>query len=127
MVRKKTTEPGPDMFTRLVKSDLRLECVREFQFHPVRKWRFDYAIPEAKIAIEVEGGVFKERSYKGKDGFIHTTIGGRHTSGVGFLKDMEKYNTATSLGWRLLRTTPDRLISRDTISLIRTTLENDKL
>lgn len=128
MAKKKKAEPvGPDIFTRLVKSDLRLDCVREYQFHPVRKWRFDYAIPEVKIAIEVEGGVFKERSYIGKDGFIHTTTGGRHTSGVGFLKDMEKYNTATALGWRLLRTTPDNLMSRATFDLIRLTLENVNL
>ena len=28
----------------------------EYRFHPTRKWRFDYAWPENKIALEVEGG-----------------------------------------------------------------------
>ena len=128
MAKKAKMEPvGPDLFCRLVKTDLGLDCVRELRFDSVRRWRFDYALPEVKIAIEVEGGVFKERSYTGKDGLIHTTIGGRHTSGVGFLKDMEKYNTATSLGWRLLRVTPDTLITTATFDLIRKTLANVNL
>ena len=64
---------------------------QEIKFHPERKWRFDWAHSEFKIAIEVEGGVWS---------------GGRHTSGSGFIKDMEKYNAATVLGWKLLRYTP---------------------
>ena len=115
---------GPDLFTTLVKTDLKLDAVREYKFHPVRKWRFDYAIPEVKIALEVEGGVFKKRSYLGKDGFIEQTVGGRHTSGVGFLRDLEKYNAATSLGWKLLRVTPNDLLSRKTLEMIRLTIEN---
>lgn len=70
--------------------------VREHRFHPVRKWRFDYAWVEQKVALEQEGGVFR---------------GGRHTSGVGFVKDMEKYNTATMLGWRIIRGTPQQVRS----------------
>jgi hypothetical protein len=49
----------------------------EFTFAKPRKWRFDFAWPEHRAAVELEGG-------------IH--IGGRHTRGVGFEKDMEKYN-----------------------------------
>ena len=103
---KKKPEPTADLFTRLVKSDLRLECVKELRFYPSRRWRFD---PEVKIAIEVEGGVYTQ---------------GRHTRPLGFLGDMEKYNTATSLGWRLLRVTPDTLLSRTTLDLIRSTLQS---
>ena len=58
-----------------------------------RRWRFDYACLIRKIAIEVEGGVWS---------------GGRHTRGAGFIADMTKYNRATSLGWRVLRYTPDQ-------------------
>lgn len=63
---------------------------REYKFHPVRKWRFDFAIPECKLAIEVEGGSY--------------TIG-RHQTAIGFEKDLEKYNSAARLGWLLLRYT----------------------
>ena len=96
-----------DVFTVICKTDLHVECVKEFRFHPVRLWRFDYAIPEHKIALEVEGGVW---------------TGGRHTSSVGFLKDMEKYNTATLMGWRVLRTTPDELYRLKTLNLLKTAI-----
>jgi very-short-patch-repair endonuclease len=66
--------------------------VAEHRFHPVRKWRFDYAILKHHIAIEIEGGVF---------------AGGRHTTGVGYKGDCEKYNEATILGWRVLRYTKE--------------------
>lgn len=96
-----------DVFTTICKTDLRVECVKEFKFHPVRKWRFDYAIPEHRIALEVEGGVW---------------TGGRHTSSVGFMKDMEKYNTATLMGWRVFRTTPDELYRLKTLNLLKTAI-----
>ncbi len=31
---------------------------REYRFHPVRKWRFDFALLNQKVAIEFEGGIF---------------------------------------------------------------------
>ncbi|EJW93329.1 hypothetical protein EVA_18564, partial [gut metagenome] len=93
--QKKGKAPLRDIFTIICKTDLKTECVKEFKFHPTRRWRFDYALPEYKIALEVEGGVW---------------TGGRHTSPKGFLGDMEKYNTATLMGWRVLRTTPDELL-----------------
>jgi very-short-patch-repair endonuclease len=63
---------------------------REYKFAPKRRWRFDFAWPELMLAVEIEGGVWS---------------GGRHTSGVGFTADCEKYNEATILGWRVLRVT----------------------
>lgn len=68
---------------------IRLEF--EYRFHPVRRWRFDACFPELKIAIEQEGAVW---------------VQGRHTRGSGFVKDMEKYNAAAELGYRLFRYTP---------------------
>lgn len=106
----KPQTPKSDFFTILCRSDLKVECIKEHKFHPTRKWRFDYAIPEHKIAIEVEGGVW---------------TGGRHTSPKGFLNDMEKYNTATVMGWRVLRTIPDELCSNATLNMIRETMRNE--
>lgn len=63
---------------------------REYRFHEERKWRFDFAWPEWKIAVEIEGGTFSQ---------------GRHTRGVGFADDCRKYNSAALLGWRLFRFT----------------------
>lgn len=65
--------------------------IKEYKFHPTRKWKIDWAWPNHLIALEVEGAIWTQ---------------GRHTRGSGFLKDMEKYNELAVLGWRLIRTTP---------------------
>ena len=76
------------MLDKIIKAELGLEVVKEYKFHPLRKWRFDYAIIELNVAIEIEGGIWSK---------------GRHTRPTGFIKDMEKYNTATALGWKVIR------------------------
>lgn len=106
----KNAEKIRDVFTCIVNADLGVECVKEFRFHPERKWRFDYALPAHKIALEVEGGVWTQ---------------GRHTRGQGFLGDVEKYNAAALLGWRVFRTTPSALYSRATIEMLREAVAYD--
>lgn len=110
-VKPKNTEPTSDAFTLLVEKELTLEAVKEHKFHPTRRWRFDYAIPLFKIAIEVEGGVWTR---------------GRHIQPSGFLKDMEKYNNASMLGWRILRVTPTELLSKSTIDMIKIIVEYER-
>jgi len=61
---------------------------RELKFHPERKWRFDFAWPKHRIALEVEGGVYSR---------------GRHLTPKGFIADCEKYNAAARMGWRVFR------------------------
>lgn len=100
--------PNEDMFTRLCKAEFRADCVKEYRFHATRQWRFDYALPTYRIALEVEGGVW---------------TGGRHTLPVGFLRDMEKYNTATLMGWRVFRCTPKELYSTKTLDMLRAAIE----
>jgi len=79
------------------------EPEREHRFDPPRKWRFDFAWPTKKIALEVEGGVW---------------TGGRHTRGGGFMKDMEKYNQAAIIGWRVVRCVPSEVKGLATIAMI---------
>lgn len=64
--------------------------IREFRFAPPRLFRFDFCWPAKGIALECEGGIW---AY------------GRHTRGSGFVADVEKYNLATMLGWRMFRVT----------------------
>jgi len=68
--------------------------VCEHVFHPVRMWRFDYAIPSLKIAIE----------YHGHAGFIakRKQAASGHSTIKGLTNDCEKLNNATALGWRVL-------------------------
>lgn len=63
---------------------------REFRFDPSRRWRFDFAFPEDRLALEVEGG---------------TWTNGRHSRGSGFERDAEKYAQAAVAGWRVIRAT----------------------
>jgi very-short-patch-repair endonuclease len=57
----------------------------------------DFAWPEQKVAVEIEGGVFS---------------GGRHTRGAGFVADCDKYNALAAAGWRLFRFTEKHLAKR---------------
>lgn len=77
---------------------------REYLFHPTRKWRFDFCWPEAKVALEIDGGVWSK---------------GRHTRGSGFIKDMEKLNEAAILGYRVIRCTPQQVKSNKIFTTLR--------
>jgi very-short-patch-repair endonuclease len=85
--------------------------VREYRFDPERKWRADFAIPEHKILIEVEGGNWTQ---------------GRHNRGKGYEDDCEKYNAATMQGWRVLRFTPGMLMRTDVIQIINSLVERSR-
>jgi very-short-patch-repair endonuclease len=74
---------------------------REFRFHPERRWRFDFAFPLQKVALEVEGGLY---------------IRGRHNRGAGYEADLEKYAEALCLGWRVLRVSPKHVQSGAALS-----------
>lgn len=85
--------------------------VREYHFHPTRKFRFDFADPDLKLAVEAEGGIWKG----GKGGGVKQ---GAHTSGHGYEKDIFKYNEAAILGWCLIRVTGDMIKSGEALTII---------
>lgn len=64
--------------------------VTEHRFAPPRRWRFDFAWTDRKIAVELQGG---------------TWAAGRHSRGAGYDKDCEKANAAALSGWTVLRYT----------------------
>jgi len=76
---------------------------REHKFHAKRRWRFDLAWPDKMLAVECEGGVWS---------------GGRHSTGIGFTADCEKYAEAVLLEWRVLRFTGDQINSGYAIGCI---------
>src|SRR5574337_580463 len=59
------------------------EWERNFRFHPDRRWELDFAWPEDRFAVEIDGEVhrIKER----------------------FHSDIEKHATALRMGWKILR------------------------
>lgn len=95
-VAKKT--PDSKNFIEFVLINLKVDYQKEFRFDEVRMFKFDFAIPHLKIAIEYEGLVFNSNkaTSTGKSG--HTTVTG-YTSNCG------KYNLAIIKGWRVLRYT----------------------
>lgn len=80
------------------------DLVREHRFHPTRKWRFDFAFPSVKLAIEIDG--------RGK----HQTISGVRA-------DCEKANEAIRLGWRVMRfPATDKLHAHDWVRQVKEVL-----
>ena len=78
-----------------------LSPVREYVFHPERKWRFDFWFPERKLGVEIEG----------------TSTGfSRHQTLKGFREDCVKYNAAALMGITVLRYPTELVMSGDAIN-----------
>jgi len=65
--------------------------VREYRFHEERKWRFDFANVDIKVAFEIQGGMYSADS--------------GHRSFKGVQRDYEKGNAAALLGWTVFQVT----------------------
>ena len=88
---KAKTLPPKKRLDMWIQYHLDLGLTKEHRF-TVRQWKFDYAWPLKKIAVEYEGGTFSR---------------GGHTRGAGYSKNCEKYNEAACLGWKVFRFTTD--------------------
>ena len=62
---------------------------REYRWHPSRRFRADFALPDDMVLIEIEGS--------------------GHRTYTRFLTDIDKYNQATVHGWRLQRCLPKQV------------------
>lgn len=112
-----TTESGTPAHNRT--GDLFSHCWRllappdapapepELRFAPPRRWRFDFAWPDQKVAVEIHGAVWTS---------------GRHTRGAGFSMDRMKMNTAQLRGWLCLEFTTT-MLSEDPEACIGQVLE----
>lgn len=96
------------VFLQLCKTYGIQEPMQEVKVTEKRRFRFDFAWMNEKLAVEIEGGIW---------------IQGRHTRGVGYVKDMEKYNLAAEAGWRVLRFTPQQIKKEETYKIIQNCLE----
>lgn len=85
-------------FEQSMKNELGLFAT-EFKFSKQRKFKFDYALVESKIAIEINGGQW---------------IAGRHNrGGKGYESDLTKLNLAQLLGWTVLQYTYEQLLRKE--------------
>ena len=81
------------------------ELLREFEFHPHRRWRFDFCAPEKRFAVELEGLTHGQP--------------GRHQTVKGMREDAEKYLSAWILGWSLVRLTRAQVTPEHLETIIR--------
>ena len=97
MARRSTLELSFEGSARVVGFNL-ARWESEFQFAPGRRFRFDFAKPQIRLAIELEG---------------ITPIDGRrksrHQTFMGYSEDCSKYNLAAELGGIVLRYTQHHL------------------
>jgi len=60
---------------------------RQYAAIPGRRHRFDFAWPNFKLLLDVQGGIFTK---------------GKHGRGAGIMQDQEKLNLATIEGWHVM-------------------------
>lgn len=71
-----------------------------------RNWRLDFAWPDYRVGVEVDGGARLVRwQTNPRTGRSQPVAVGRH----GQASDYEKMNVAAELGWRLLRFNPEMM------------------
>ena len=99
------------LHSQLMLAGIRPLPTREFRFHPMRRYRFDMAWPDKRLAVEVDGGIWKGKY-------------GRHTSPKGFVSDCDKTNLAQLLGWTVLRIPGPDVKSGHALNLIEHALKN---
>ena len=73
---------------------------REVALIPGRRWRFDFVIPQAKLAIEVHGAIWRN---------------GAHARGAGLERDYQKMNAAVLAGYRPLQFSTQMVTEGDAI------------
>ena len=106
---KKEKPTLEDVFSTQLEST-KLLNFDQYKFHPTRKWRFDFAWPTIKVAVEIQGG---------------TWTGGAHVRGAGYEKDCEKLNNAVLLGWKVLYFTSKMVRSGEGLELLKRVLDNE--
>lgn len=90
-----------------------LTIFKEWKFWPERQFRFDRAWPGHKLAVEIEGGLWRRG-------------GGAHSHPNNIMRDIEKYNGAVLLGWRVLRFSDYHLKSPYVVECVREALKGGK-
>ena len=106
--------PTPAEVLAIHLNEAGLHYETEFQFHPTRKWRADYAVRRRSgppLLVEVEGG---------------SMMNGRHNRAQGFENDCQKYAEAMVLGYRILRVTSLQVMNMKAIRWIIKLTESEE-
>jgi very-short-patch-repair endonuclease len=76
----------------------------EYKFLADRRFRFDFAWVELKLACEIEGGIWMRK--------------GAHNTGAAIIRDCKKGNLATMHGWAFLRYTSEQIENGEALNQI---------
>ena len=96
----KALSPGEETLAGHLRA-YRIPFEREYSISPKTKHRFDFALPNQKILIEIQGSIWTN---------------GRHSRGKGFESDCRKSNLAVFLGWRLLKYSTEMVMDGSAIN-----------
>ncbi len=86
--------------------------VRDYIFHPVRRWKMDLAWLDVKISCEVDGNEWAQTN----------GTKGRHGGAKGMQSDCEKLNEALLLGWHPYRFTGSQVKSGYAVGILERAL-----
>jgi len=86
-----------------------LEPLAEQRLIPGRRFSCDLVWPDARLVVEVQGGVWLRR--------------GGHTGGQAQIDDMEKFNELALLGFKVLQVTPQQVTDGELVRLLTRAFE----
>lgn len=97
-LKKETTAASRERYQRQFRLIWRavsphMQLEEEFKFHAQSGWRFDFAHTVAKVGIEIQGGIWREK--------------GAHNTGTAILRDTRKARAAALEGWVLFPICPE--------------------
>ena len=87
----------------------------EVRVCPTRNWRYDWAWLPLRVALEIEGGVYGggRRCPACRQLPRHGHMGLERA-----LSDLDKYSYGSATGWKIVRRTPDALLTDLTRALL---------
>lgn len=114
--KKRKRSKWEDNFQALIEVHGWPAAQREQRFHEAgfiyakkRQWRFDFAWPDMKLAVEIDGGLFRPMS--------------GHRSPIGITEDRVKDAVAQLMGWVVLRFTEISFRNDDVIPIMEEAFE----
>lgn len=98
-----------------------MSFVKEHRFHPTRRWSFDYAFIAERLAVEYEGGMFSGTGAK-RCALCKRLPSAGHFAINRIKTDAEKYNTAATMNWAVIRVLPTMVDDGTAIETIKRAL-----
>lgn len=100
--RTQRVNAGEELFLYWCRAVKLPEPVRNHRFNRLRRFEIDFAWPQWKIGVEIQGGVWMNGR-------------GAHSRPVNILRDMFKHNMLIDDGWRVWHYTPGQVRTGEAI------------